>query len=100
MMRRVNRTRSDATVRTKYAGIVASDPRDAGVAPTCGSFTDVAIASNSVSVIDADDGVDVTLIRWMLSLSPEERLAVLQGFVDSVVELTHDSPATKVQRSA
>jgi hypothetical protein len=49
---------------------------------------------------DADDDVDVTLIRWMLSLSPEERLAVLQGFVDSVAELTHDSPATKVQRSA
>jgi hypothetical protein len=49
---------------------------------------------------DPDDGVDVTLIRWMLSLSPEERLAVLQGFADSVVELTRDSPATKVQRSA
>jgi len=48
---------------------------------------------------DADDGVDVTLIRWMLSLSPEERLAVLQGFVDSVAELTHDSPAAEVQRS-
>jgi hypothetical protein len=29
---------------------------------------------------DDDDGVDVTLIRWMLSLSPEDRLAVLQGF--------------------
>ena len=49
---------------------------------------------------EPDDGVDVTLIRWMLSLSIEERLAVLQGFTDSVVELTHDSPATKVQRSA
>jgi len=49
---------------------------------------------------DADDGVDITLIRWMLSLSPEQRLAVLQGFVDSVAELTHDSPATEVQRSA
>ncbi|HEX4422897.1 MAG TPA: hypothetical protein VH165_33505 [Kofleriaceae bacterium] len=45
---------------------------------------------------DTDDGVDVTLIRWMLSLSPEERLAVLQGFTDSVLELTHDAPATKV----
>jgi len=30
-----------------------------------------------------DDGVDVSLIRWMLSLSWEERLDVLQGFVDS-----------------
>ena len=43
--------------------------------------------------------LEVTLIRWMLSLSPEERLAVLQGFVDSVAELTHDSPAAQVQRS-
>jgi hypothetical protein len=49
---------------------------------------------------EPDDGVDVTLIRWMLSLSPEERLAVLQGFTDSIAELPHDSPATKVQRSA
>ncbi|TMQ12412.1 MAG: hypothetical protein E6J90_30475 [Deltaproteobacteria bacterium] len=48
---------------------------------------------------DADDGVDATLIRWMLSLSPQERLAVLQGFADSVAELTHDSPTTKVQSS-
>lgn len=38
--------------------------------------------------VEPDNGVDVTLIRWMLSLSPEERLAVLQGFVDSVAELT------------
>ena len=38
-----------------------------------------------------DDGVDVTLIRWMLSLSPDERLAVLQGFVDSVVAMTDAS---------
>ncbi|HEY5936772.1 MAG TPA: hypothetical protein VIU61_19120 [Kofleriaceae bacterium] len=30
------------------------------------------------------DEVDVTLIRWMLSLTADERLAVLQGFVDSV----------------
>jgi hypothetical protein len=52
------------------------------------------------SLVEPDDGVDVTLIRWMLSLSPEERLAVLQGFADSVAELIHDSPAAKVQRSA
>lgn len=41
-----------------------------------------------------DDGVDVTLIRWMLSLTPEERLAVLQGFVDGAWELTRAAPAT------
>jgi hypothetical protein len=32
-------------------------------------------------------GVDVTLIRWMLNLTPAERLQALQGFVDSVWEL-------------
>lgn len=35
-----------------------------------------------------DDGVDITLIRWMLSLTPSERLDVLQGFVDSTFELS------------
>ena len=38
-----------------------------------------------------DDGVDVTLIRWMLSLSADERLAVLQGFADSVAAVTDES---------
>ena len=32
-------------------------------------------------------GVDVTLIRWMLSLTAAERLAMLQDFSDSVWEL-------------
>ena len=36
---------------------------------------------------EPDDGVDGSLILWMLRLSPEERLEVLQGFVDSVEEL-------------
>jgi hypothetical protein len=31
------------------------------------------------------DGVDVSLVRWMLSLTPDERLDVLQTFVDGVV---------------
>jgi hypothetical protein len=35
----------------------------------------------------SDDGVDLTLIRWMLSLTPRERLAVLQDQVDSVLTL-------------
>ena len=34
--------------------------------------------------VDVDDGVDVSLIRWMIGLSPAERLDVLQGFADSV----------------
>ena len=36
---------------------------------------------------------DASLIRWMLALSPEERLAVLQGFVDSAIELRRDPSA-------
>ena len=35
----------------------------------------------------AFDGVDVSLIRWMLSLTPAERLDVLQGHVDAVEAL-------------
>ena len=32
----------------------------------------------------SEDGVDLTLIRWMLSLTPEERLQTLQKFVNTV----------------
>ena len=35
----------------------------------------------------SDDGVDLTLIRWMLSLTPPERLAVLQDQVDTLLTL-------------
>jgi hypothetical protein len=28
-------------------------------------------------------GVDLTLIRWMLAMTPAERLQVLQSFVDA-----------------
>jgi len=35
------------------------------------------------------DGVDLTLIRWMLSLTPAERLAFLQATVNSLETLRH-----------
>jgi hypothetical protein len=35
----------------------------------------------------SDDGVDRTLIRWLLSLTPRERLAALQDQVDSLLTL-------------
>jgi len=35
----------------------------------------------------SEDGVDLTMIRWMLSLTPAQRLDVLQGFVNSVLEI-------------
>lgn len=40
-----------------------------------------------------DDGVDVTLIRWTLSLDPEARLDALQGFADSIAALTDADPS-------
>ena len=42
----------------------------------------------------SDDGVDLTLIRWMLSLSPEERLQALQSTIRSVVSLQNAKPHT------
>ena len=38
------------------------------------------------------DGVDLTLIRWMLSLSPAERLRVLQDHVNSIMRLRRGQP--------
>jgi hypothetical protein len=32
----------------------------------------------------SDDGVDLTLVRWMLSLTPAERLQVLQKHINRV----------------
>ena len=40
----------------------------------------------------SDDGVDVTLIRWFLSLTPAERLATLQQFVNSVETIRERNP--------
>jgi len=37
--------------------------------------------------VNSLDGVDLTLIRWMLSLTPAERLDVLQRNVESILEL-------------
>ncbi len=31
-----------------------------------------------------DDGVDVTLIRWFLSLTPAERIQTLQNYIESL----------------
>lgn len=38
----------------------------------------------------SEDGVDLTLIRWMLSLTPAQRLQTLQQHVWSVMELRGD----------
>lgn len=38
-------------------------------------------------VEDRGDGVDITLIRWMLSLTPEERLSALENTIRSLERL-------------
>ena len=47
--------------------------------------------TNNDSVRDEDafseDGVDLTLIRWMLSLTPAERLQTLQSNMQSLETL-------------
>ncbi len=42
------------------------------------------------------DGVDLTLIRWMLSLTPEERLRRLEEQVASARELRHANAAIQL----
>ena len=33
----------------------------------------------------SEDGVDLTLIRWMLSMSPRERLLTLESFMHDLI---------------
>ena len=42
----------------------------------------------------SDNGVDLTLIRWMLSLTPTERLQALQQSVQSLMRLRDESSVT------
>ncbi|MEK6777219.1 MAG: hypothetical protein AABY87_10100 [bacterium] len=35
----------------------------------------------------SEDGVDLTVIRWMLSMTPEERLETLQNHIRSVMRI-------------
>jgi hypothetical protein len=41
-----------------------------------------------------EDGVDLTLIRWMLSLTPAERLQVLQNNVRSILRIRNAASRT------
>ena len=53
-------------------------------------------AQNAKDQVDGrthdDAGVDLTLIRWMLSLSPAERLQVLQDNLYSILRLRGGNP--------
>jgi len=44
-------------------------------------------SKKEIPATHSEDGVDLTLIRWMLSLTPAERLQVLQRHIQSVEEV-------------
>jgi hypothetical protein len=44
-------------------------------------------APSDLERAESADGVDLTLIRWMLGLAPLERLAYLQDWVDGLAQL-------------
>jgi hypothetical protein len=46
------------------------------------------------SSLYSDDGVDLTLIRWMLSLTPTERLQLLQQNIRSIMRLRGERTGT------
>ena len=43
----------------------------------------------------SEDGVDLTLIRWMLSLTPGERLQVLQRHARAILEIRHANSSSR-----
>lgn len=44
----------------------------------------------------SEDGVDLTLIRWMLSLSVEERLQLLEDHAALAWDLRHANPSLQL----
>ncbi|HEY0556768.1 MAG TPA: hypothetical protein VGG20_21105 [Thermoanaerobaculia bacterium] len=44
---------------------------------------------------ESSDGVDLTLIEWTLSLTPRERLDLLQDWVDGLAELRNGRVAER-----
>ena len=56
-------------------------------------------APNLLAAADrAPEDVDRSLILWMLSLTPTERLAVLQQFADQAAELQRESRRVSASR--
>ena len=57
------------------------------------------LGSNKTSLLNNDflysrDGVDLSLIRWMLSMTPTERLQTLQQYIRSIMRLRGEKPNT------
>jgi len=52
------------------------------------------IRLNESEPTHSEDGVDLTLIRWMLSMTPAERLQTLQQNVQAILRLRGDKAET------
>ena len=52
-------------------------------------------AENLAPTAESSDGVDLTLIQWTLSLTPLERLELLQDWVDGLTELRNGRVAER-----
>lgn len=50
--------------------------------------------SNEAERTHSEDGVDLTLIRWMLSMTPAERLETLQQNIRSTLRLLGEESNT------
>jgi hypothetical protein len=46
----------------------------------------------------SDDGVDLTLIRWMLKLTPTERLRAAQDLIDAASAISPERENTRATR--
>lgn len=51
-------------------------------------------AKSEIPSAEDSSGVDISLIDWMLSLSPTQRLDVLQANARSLLELRHAEPSS------
>jgi hypothetical protein len=63
-------------VSTVFLPLTSYPGSDAMATDTEGPLTDY-----------SPDGVDLTLIRWMLSLTPAERLKLFQQYVNKIIAL-------------
>jgi len=69
----------------RYSNCVNRDDDKHGPAETLPAFS--------------EDGVDLTLIRWMLSLTPDERLRLLEEHAASAQDLRDANPSVQLPRN-
>jgi hypothetical protein len=53
---------------------------------------DAAAPDDPEARVASAEGVDLTLVRWMLSLTPAERLAAVEAMARSILELRRGLP--------